>query len=62
MDDSEESKKHQKEKEKNWEIFQQALNTLLYTVIYGVASAKVGPGLVCFIARKLGYNLNPALH
>jgi hypothetical protein len=62
MDDNKESKKHKKQKERNWELLKQGLKTLLYFQIYGFASTRVGPGLVCFIARKLGYNLNPALH
>lgn len=61
MDDIEEFNNYQKDKHKNYDLLTQALNTMLYTFIYGVASTKLGPGLVCFIARKLGYNLDPAL-
>lgn len=73
MDDTEEfekshnekEKQKQKEKEKqrqkNWELLKQAFNTLLYTIVYGVASREVGPGLVCFVARKIGYNLDHRL-
>ena len=69
MDDTDEFKKSKKEKQKErekqmqkkLEIIKQVATTLLYTVIYGVASTKVGPGLVCYVASKVGYNLDHKL-
>lgn len=61
MDNKDQQDKSSKETF-NTDVLLDGLKFFVYSTIYAVASTRVGPKLICYVAKKFGYELSPELN